>query len=290
MSSMELVICGYLRSVINDEKDYSVIFAIIILFYEQGFAQHFDENIDKDYKQKMRFGDILRKESDDAEWHEYMVMNMNNELEYIGNYEDFEVRHQIVISIPLHICQHLNNAILFYSKLHDIKFFKWVDHAFVSFFVKHDDEWIIKHFNGPLDPNYKSIEIAFYNGSLDTYRKNNVKICYVEGYKKGFDLINSKISNQDVTKYFEIRKDAANLVKIKVEVYKQTKDDYDKYPQAVSVLWEVINAFRFNELHVTYIGPKSEKDAMMDKVKEFYNDECNVFMIDIQDKDCIPKS
>ena len=45
----QLAIYGYLRNILNDEIDYSMIFAVILLFYDQGYAKYFDENIDKDY-------------------------------------------------------------------------------------------------------------------------------------------------------------------------------------------------------------------------------------------------
>ena len=80
MTSREKVtISGYLRDLIKHENDYGFIFAIILLFYQQGFAKYYDKGIDKDYKQKMRFGDVLRTNGT------LQVLNINNELEDVGD-------------------------------------------------------------------------------------------------------------------------------------------------------------------------------------------------------------
>ena len=71
----QLIISGFLRNSIKDDNDYSFIFAIIFLFYQQGFAKYYNERKDKHCKQKMRFGDILETKD-----HKYFILNDNNKM------------------------------------------------------------------------------------------------------------------------------------------------------------------------------------------------------------------
>ena len=56
----KLTICGYLRDIINDKVDYNFVISIVHLYHKQGFAKCFDENVDINYKQNMRFADMVK--------------------------------------------------------------------------------------------------------------------------------------------------------------------------------------------------------------------------------------
>ena len=298
MSSLEqdsqikqLIICGFLRSIIKDENDYSFIFALILLFYQQGFAKYFDEKVDKDYKQKMRFGDILKTKDD-----EYMILDMNDEMKKIGSYyvdkdmydQEDDVSY-IDLSISFDICKHLDNAQSFYSSLYNIEEFKEVDELDLRLFVKHNDEWIIKQFGGPLDPTYVSIEIQFYNGELDGVRIS------LKRYTKYFYPLKYKINHEDIKTYFELRKDSKNLLKIRVtltgiDVKNYRMSIYSKIHWSVSALWEQTHQYPDSEtVIINYIGPNYEKYKMMDKLKETYQGSVErlVSIVDLKDTDYI---
>ena len=269
----QLIIYGYLRSIINDENDYSFILAIILSFYQQGFAKYYEEKFDKDYKQKMRFGDILRSKSND-----YMVLNINNELQVIGC-RDGGGRYDVYIDIgiPYSICQYLSNAVSFYSKIHELKPFKQADDYQLKLHVKHNDEWIIKHFDGPLDPQYESICIY-----LDDGRFQNFGIVFVDGFREQwFNPIKRKISYKDIEKYYELRKDCNNLVKFGLVIPGEYLNDYVSFDPGTN-LWEnrFCEYFEMFNLY-SFIGPKSEKDQIVDKFKLLFGDKyANIVSID----------
>ena len=63
----------------------------------------------------------------------------------------------IEITVPLSICEHFTNAFSFYSKFDKTKAFPNAVEYDLKLLIKYNDEWIIKHFDGPLNPNYQSV-------------------------------------------------------------------------------------------------------------------------------------
>ena len=77
-----------------------------------------------------------------------------------------------------------------------------------------------------------------------------------------------KITYKDVDKFFEIRQDKEKLVKICVSLSVQQVAKYGLC-NIYSNLWEKRVSF-VNECWM-YIGPKTEKKQMMDKLRSFYS-------------------
>ena len=246
-----------MRTMMNDEKDYSMIIAIIALFYQQGFAKYYDARIDKDYKQMMRFGDILL-----VDWEEYMVMDINNEMKGIsgGLFGDD-------VDIPLSICKYLSNAVEFYSKWDEEKLNS--TDATIQLFVKYDDEWLINHFDGALNPQFESIAISFEDEVNDD-NFQEVCICFTNKYEKYFNPIKNKITHQDINMYYESRKDPKNLVKINVSLAQQYVRRNIERIKLPSALWERIWLDDSDDDCYHLIGPKSEKDEMMNTLKKAF--------------------
>ena len=250
------IICGFLRNVINDQNDYSFIFTIITSFYHQGFAKYFDETIDKNYEQNMRFGDILKTED-----HNFMIIDIDNQLTNVGKF----FGPLLWINVPFTICNHLYNAVLFYSKVSQNKV---VCDSVFSLDVKHNDQWILQHFDGPLDPQYKSIKIEFIGQKFD------VHISPIQGYSRSFHL--NHIKSRDIINYFEIRKDSKNLVKLRAE-FKHSSSLNIVPCKAVSALWEMSSTCGYIDLdthlcvtHFFLIGPIYEQTKMINKLKKIY--------------------
>ena len=259
----EMVTFGYMRDILNEDNDYTFIVAIIILFYQQGFAKYFDENIQKDCKPQMRFGDILKTQGDN-----YMILDINNELKIAGKLHiggglslfgdtSDESHVDINMTIPYSICKHLTNAVSFFSKLAGLEAFRKADDYTLNLDVKHNDQWIVKHFGGPLDSEYKSIRVWIEDGDPES-----VYICFARNYGQWFDPMTQQISYTDIETYFELRKNSANLAKFQVVL---NPDDDDEFGccDTVSILWErkrnLSMTLAFDDVF-NYIGPKTEKD------------------------------
>ena len=107
----KLSVYGFLRDVLPEQKDYDDIVLIIILYHRQGFAKYYDAKVDKDYKHRMRFGDILKTKKN-----KYKVLGLNNNMIAIkANHTSWN--GNIHLDVPLSICENLTDAISFYSKL-----------------------------------------------------------------------------------------------------------------------------------------------------------------------------
>ena len=79
----KLMIWGYLRDCISNENDYSFLILMVATYYHQGYAKYYDTRIDKEYEQKMKFGDIVR-------FGEYFqVINLQQKKEKVGQFVDF---------------------------------------------------------------------------------------------------------------------------------------------------------------------------------------------------------
>ena len=146
MSSNQVLLTGYVRGIQNDDNDYMDIISIIMQYHKQPFAKFFGHDGDK---QNMRFGDIF------AESWDIFALDINGNSQKVGNYDlDCNQEYSIDIEIPLSITEHLSNAVSFYSTIDQHKEFQERDYSYVVINIKHDDQWIIEQFGGPLLPQY----------------------------------------------------------------------------------------------------------------------------------------
>ena len=276
--SPKVVVWGFLRDILDDEHDYNDIILIIYAYRKQGFAQYYDESKDKDYKHQMRFGDILKTNND-----KYMVLNINNALERVGDFytepcsEDDgsgdDNDEEIYIEIPLSICKRLDNAIAFYANLNKIKSFQDAEYFHLELKVKHNDEWIINHFNGPLNCNYNEIRVVFVRFSAGEQKLNRGVMISFCNYKRTFYPIGNKLNNKDVDMFFEIRKDKNNLVKVRYQAYDYAYDSnlkelnmFDVFQQGF-YLWEKTRIQMDGHEFIDFVGPKTEQNKMVDRLK-----------------------
>ena len=261
------IICGFLRNMIKKEHDYSPIFAIVVSFYHQGFAKYFHQTIDKNYKQKMRFGDMLRANNDG-----FFVLDRNNRLTKVGR---LYAAACIYVDIPFTICQHLDDAVSFYSKVLQIKTFTDIGDYTFNLGVKYDDEWILQQFDGPLDPKYKSIKILCTGGKF--------KYVKVRAFNEWKIFNTEKIKASDIIKYFELTKNPKNLVKLNVSLQNVFSSN-GIYCKPVSVLWnqtECIMPKLEPIASYSLIGPKYEQNEMISKLEQFYKHKFD-FVISIE--------
>ncbi len=133
------------------QHDYNAVLSIIVLYYSE-YAKYFSLKILNYIKlgKNIKFGDIVYVTDTDK----YYVNDINNNLLYCGHYP-FS-RHSYII-INASICCHLSNAIEFYSKI--IANDTFLDNSY--FEVKPSDQFIIKHFGGPLSSEYQKITVYF---------------------------------------------------------------------------------------------------------------------------------
>ena len=187
-----LLTFGYLRDLLNEYEDYSFMVVMILLFYQQGFAEFFDADVDKDYEEKMRFGDILRKKN------KYMVLDMDNEMTEIGEYSvrwfESEPVTEVTICIPFYICQYLDNAVSFYSKLNiSGPFWDTADLYNLELEVEQDDKGLFGYLGGSLNLEYELITMRFINleiyeievnfGELTArFKTDNITHVDIDGY------------------------------------------------------------------------------------------------------------
>ena len=80
--TQNLIIYGYLREILSDQRDYCLIIGIIIEYIKQGIARYYNEKFNKDFMKEMQFGDIAGTSNKDM-----MVLNEENKLENVGWYE-----------------------------------------------------------------------------------------------------------------------------------------------------------------------------------------------------------
>ena len=171
----------------------------------------------------MKFGDVLFSESRDRK---YRVLNMNGEFIEAGEWDadvdddpdgNCHVWKTLQLTIPYEICKYLDNAVAFYQcdpdKSNNIDnnqpwqtfrnsygMFGSGDFEKFCLELRHDDEWIIKHFNGPLNESY--LRIGF------EYRWNRfvVLIEFSENHSHAFPTTN-EITNLEVDEFYRIRLD-----------------------------------------------------------------------------------
>ena len=285
----KLAICGYLRNIISDENDYNFIILIIVSYYKQGIVTYFDGTIDKDYKHKMRFGDIVKTHRPEREGDFiYMVSDMNNKLIRVGEHCDYIYGEYIDVCFPFSICRYLDDAVSFYSKFHASCSLLNLDELTFSFIVKNDDQWIINHFNGPLNPEYTSIEIEFDDGKCQ-----GVRICFVEFNKdkliKRFCSKDDKfaVSCKDIDEFYQLRKSKQNLIKIRMSL----KEDWSSFVKTQkSPAWYALRVRKVEQMlflwkedwssfvksdDIDFIGPKREKNKLINKLESLCNMSLN---------------
>ena len=269
----KLAVCGYLRNIISDENDYNVIILIIISYYKQGIVTYFDDT-DQDYNQKMRFGDIVKMGDasfDFMGFEEYMALDMNNKLIRIGECSMYRNSKCIDVYFPFSICKYLDNAVSFYSKFHAMFSLMDLRELTFSFFVKHTDEWIINHLNGPLNLEYESIKLEFEN-----YECKGIRICFAESdkgkFEKRFEPNGNSfaISYKDIDEFYQLRKDKNNLIKIRISLESKSAAYYalKRYKvEQVLFLWKedwsqlVANGF------IDFVGPKTQKVKLINTIE-----------------------
>ena len=261
---------GFLRDVLNADQNYNDIISVIILYYRQGFAKYYDSEIDRDYKEKMKFGDIVKIDN------EYIALDINDKFTEIGaieeteedelwsRYDDFD--GDIDLKIPLSICTHLTNAISFYSKLNEntAAFAKEINYQYSGHFnVKHDDGWIIDQFGGSLNSKIEHIAVKFKQSEL-----SSVWINFGNWMVKEFYPQLHSINYKDIDEIYKIRENKNNLVKSKVTNTESVIDNIYSMVLDDSTMWFM--KFNFHDLSYDFTGPETEKDAMMNKLETFY--------------------
>ena len=291
ITNKELAVYGWLRYayiLANSNTDYKDIINIIILYCAQGYAKYFDQNSNEN---DMRFGDIIKSEQeiDSAVYgkrvvRKYMVLDINGVLQYAGSIAGGTYENEyICIDIPISITQHLENAVEFYSKFdEDKEHFNWftdykgdkqIAETGRYLALKHDDQFIMQHFGGPLSSKYISEIRYMFPDKAERWEEERLDI--FEGTSKSrhtFKPWQNEISYKDVNRYFENRNDTAKLIIIRVKCadihnYDRPKD----CRAAVSNIWT--RRFNRHTRGLDYIGPKEEKDEMFLHLKEFYKND-----------------
>eukprot|EP01084_Bolivina_argentea_P269730 458481_1 len=291
----DLLITGYcnrFRGIFNDDMDNKLIHSIITSFYPPYYPKWIvideDKNED-DYKGKITFGDIVSKAPYSTS--AFSVVDENNKLIEVGRTWSFSCGPQnsnLSIEIPYKICKHLLNAVEFYSKLNETGMFEnGMNRYNVSLKVRCNDDFIIKTFGGPLNSQYKEISVTLGgNSTKKNYEFSTVTIHLATEFMKVFnvDKINKfKITNKDITDFMNMRKDemgSKQLVKFKV--YKLNNYAYNDIPDLYSSQWEMHS--NCSEYYM-FIGPKKEKQAMLDIIKRHYKNKCRIKMDEINELD-----
>ena len=262
------IINGYLRDATCTTHDYHFIFLIIAAYHKQVYAKSYNPTIDKDYKQKIKFGDIVRKDN------EYYVVTQNQKLEFVGRYDIRSWRDSVEIRIPFSICKHLSDAVLFYSKLSNDSSFKNKkrNDFLLSLDIKYNDKGLIKELGGQINAEYvKSIIIEYYNKSLDC-----ITVRFVSNNERNFSPRHYMVTYRDIDEFYEIRKDhKTNMVKLRVSSINIKK----VWRVTYSALW---NYHRCRE-YIDYIGPKIEMHKAIFHLWSLYGDEFNFKIINFSD-------
>ena len=296
----QLKIYGYLRNILNDEQNYADIISIIIEYLKQGYGQFFESDIDKDYKARMKFGDVvkMRKDNDDDSDLEsslademlcMMVLNLNNELVDAGwvewiTWED-KLEYDVWINIPYTICKHLTNATSFYSKIGQHKFVKDCDEYSLRLNVRRDDIWIINHFQGALLRQHPAIQIQFNN-----HQFYQVEVKFGDKCTKQFKT-NDGFSYRDIEEFYESRLDKSKLNKIRVKYDDGEPRSWLSLLTPLPKLWSYHFGYDYpNYRWFDYIGPDNEQD-MMSKIAEYYGsimksrNDVTITSINVEDGD-----
>ena len=253
------VISGYLRDVMRQENDYTSLFAVIIAYQSliRGEAQYFGtaEGINS----SMRFGDLTLSKDN-----RYHVLNLNDELIDVGYHRDMGHYPQADITIPYSICKHLANAVSFYSAIITSKL-----NAFaicIKLNISNDDEWIKQRNNGyPFNPRCIDIQFECIHLSQGRWQSYNVLVLTHKDFARKVHRSGLQENEEswkkfveEIEEYYNLRQDESNLIKIllKVKWYERKWN--------LSILWDE----KKSEDGYYYIGPKTEKDLMIDTFKK----------------------
>ena len=189
-------------------------------------------------------------------------------MKMIGAYDDDDLSDiSIEIEIPFTICKYLDNAVAFYSKFDKIEAFQKVNDYNFKLMIKYNDEWVVNHFNGPLNCKYSHITVMFHLFK-EIMKCDGVKIGFgnIEGYNKTFYPIGNKLNYKDVDMFHEIRENKENLIVIRIPCnskdYKLHQFNTDKHGL---YLWQKCGRRPLD--HVDFIGPKIEENEMIEKLK-----------------------
>ena len=274
----EIIICGYLRDIMNDDISYQVIITLILEYF-LNYAKYYDRTnaTDTEEKEKLHFGDIIK-----TSFMQYRIIDINHAKINIATRRrqffrrDMGKKYTIQMTIPYEICQHLINAPKFFSKFDEIEEFD-VSEYNKSLIIKHDDMFVIHKFGSKLNPKYHKIALTFNimkrNGRI--YKSESLRIHYNEKYSHSFDLADFNYSCKDFEDFFEIRQDMKSLIKITVRLHSKKWCQF-KCP-AYSPIW---NCKYHGFDAYLYIGPKSEMQQMLAKLNEFRKDKSVTITVD----------
>ena len=288
---------GFLRDFLNDQINYNAIISIVIEYLQQVYAIYFDESIDKDYKQRMKSGDIVRTGE-----HEYKCMSFTISMIDVGdcetefNPDECEDTLYVEIQIPWTVCKHLENAHLFYSKIFpQIKAsadsILWEYQ--MTLHVKHNDAHVVQLFGGALRAEIAEINFHYAFGEEQyQHHLNHVYLNY-DGQKHP-KWLNSedikKINDKDINKYYEIRLTKDDLVKLKVAL---VVDYYVDLCDSLPFHWAAKSLDDDANLVHFYVGLFEEKNAIISRLKEFYANEAaktDISTVELEDSDILQAS
>lgn len=236
-SSEELTIYGFLREMLNNDRDYMVIIAIIIEFFHQGYAKYFDERLNKEFIKEMRFGDIVRTLDGHDDMDFIKVLNKTNTLEYVGEFYRNDNDIVVEIVIPLSICRELTNATLFFSKFDQNERYP-TGTSNMKLHISHDDGFIIDKLGGPLKSEYRSIEYSAVDHNFTYLTIEFMEDTYIDLYPDNIQRFNY----EDIIKYHEIRLNKNNMIKIRVKYVGKGFHAYFEEEGIVPIsnLWEFV--------------------------------------------------
>ena len=256
----ELIVHGLMRAHLKEENsDYTDIATIILKYDEQAYAKYFE---DEDEISDMRFGDICLGSDD-----EYMVLNINNQLDYIGTKGESDVQ-DIDIYIPLSITQCLDNAVEFYSAFDNIPDFEQIQiyddyyettRYHLTIALPANDAWIVKKLGGPLNPKFTDIKATWYQFRFQAL--------HIDGWP--FNPLSNKINHKEIDRFFELRDSGTDLIVIRVKY--SWSSGFKVCRDVVSVLWNYARNDKVRTSCYDYVGPKTEKSKMFKYLEAFYD-------------------
>ena len=112
------------------------------------------------------------------------------------------------------------------------------------------------------------IQLKVINNEFDTLFvrfRDKYYVCYED------DLVESMISHKDIEESFKITTDENKFVMIRVK-YDQNKIPLGTINQLPGFLW-ADESQDANYCWIDYLGPEEDKDAIMNKITEYYDDD-----------------
>mmetsp|Transcript_20055 Transcript_20055/g.31859 ORF Transcript_20055/g.31859 Transcript_20055/m.31859 type:complete len:310 (-) Transcript_20055:393-1322(-) len=174
------------------------------------------------------------------------------------------------IIIPYSICSHLDHPVACYSKL-----LKRDDQHEWLLTVKHDDDYIVHRFGGPLAKNYQDITLHFQYGKLEQFEITHPSIG-----KKTFDTLSYNFSNHDIDAFYRVRtgpiynerhKTTLVIVELGGDNYEKARSTVKYFP---SPKWEYVfrDFYEYNQYfwREYLIGPRGEEKKMLQCLQREY--------------------